>query len=117
MKTTLLTIVLIIGIATNAQEPFKMHTITSKGRNSVGGYGTITNEVTAIAGKYRYNLGGYGGVLLNHRLLFGGLGKVVFTDNINTPSTFVYFGPYTEYLIHPENLVHFSIGAMGGMGV
>ena len=104
----------------SAQERFELKTISQKGTKSVGSYGSVTNEVTSIADKAHYSLGGYGGVLLNHKLLLGGLGKVVFTERSNhrfNQSTFVYFGPYTEYLIKPENVVHFSVGLMGGLGV
>jgi len=120
MRTFLFSIVLFCATTISAQDKFELKTISQKGHKSIGGYGTVTNEVTSIANKSYYSLGGYGGVLLNHKVLLGGLGKVVFTGNTNTQynqSTFVYFGPYTEYLINPENVVHFSIGVMGGMGI
>lgn len=74
-------------------------------------------EVTTVADHGQYSLGGYGGVLLNHRLLLGGLGKMVFFRPNNQPRTFVYFGLYTEYHFNPARLVHLSVGVMGGMGV
>lgn len=120
MRTFILAISFLFTMSISAQERFELKTISQKGTKSIGGYGTVTNEVTSIADKAHYSLGGYGGVLLNHKLLFGGLGKVVFTGRSNNQfnqSTFVYFGPFTEYLINPENVVHFSVGLMGGMGV
>ncbi|HUC79345.1 MAG TPA: hypothetical protein VMR70_00460 [Flavisolibacter sp.] len=108
---------LLFSITTYAQDDFQLKTITGKGKTSVGGYGTVVNEVTTVTGKGNYSLGGYGGVLLNHRLLLGGQGKVIFFRWDNQPRTFVYFGPYTEYHFRPAQLFHASLGIMGGMGV
>jgi hypothetical protein len=120
MKTFFLFTGIFFATFLSAQDKFELKTISQKGHKSIGGYGTVTNEVTEIANKSYYSLGAYGGVLLNHKVLLGGLGKVVFTGRTNTQynqSTFVYFGPYTEYLINPESVFHFSIGVMGGMGI
>ena len=120
MKTYFLLLAFFISTALLAQDKFELRTISKTGHKSVGGYGTITNEITTIADKSYYNLGAYGGVLLNHKVLLGGLGKVVFMGNSNNQfneSTFVYFGPYTEYLINPASVIHFSVDIMGGMGI
>src|SRR5687767_2316467 len=110
MKVIFLSISLLLYTISSAQEKFELKTISQKGHKSIGGYGTATSEVTSIAEKSYFSLGGYGGVLLNHKVLLGALGKVIFTGratNQYTQSTFVYFGPYTEYLIKPEHIVHF----------
>ena len=40
-------------------------------KTAVGGYGAGIAEITRVNGKVGLNLGAYGGVLINHRLLIG----------------------------------------------
>ncbi|HEY0039744.1 MAG TPA: hypothetical protein VGB71_03725 [Flavisolibacter sp.] len=117
MRTVLISLCLLSANMLWSQENFKLKTIAKTGPGSLGAYGTVTNEVTSFVGKGNYSLGGYGGVLLNHHLLLGAQGKVIFFRYANQPRTFVYFGPYTEYHFSPAQLIHLSLGAMGGMGV
>lgn len=66
------------------------------------------------------NIGGYGGVLINHKLLLGIAGNNIFfkqkVNGNNEKFQFNYYGLYSEYRFKPENNVSLSIGLTGALG-
>ncbi len=91
-----------------------------KRQPSVAGYGAAVAELTSIDKKAALNLGGYGGVLINHRFLLGASGNnILFSKTINGSKTdfqFNYYGLITEYKFFPGSFVHFSAGLTSALG-
>lgn len=89
-------------------------------KTAVGGYGAGIAEITRVNGKVGLNLGAYGGVLINHRLLIGAAGNNVFfkqtINNRKESFQFNYYGLYAEYRLMPEKKVGVSVAATGAMG-
>jgi hypothetical protein len=111
MKRTILMFMLSgISIITMAQN--KQTTVT--------GYGMGTAGISNISGKTSLSIGGYGGVLLNHKWFIGAGGQNIgYNKTINGSKqhfSFNYYGIVTEYRIQPQRPVHLSLGLMGGMG-
>jgi hypothetical protein len=109
-KSFLLLMITAITIGTKAQ--------TSK--TSIGGHGAGITEITWVNGKPAMNVGAYGGVLINHKLLIGGAGNnIFFKHTVNGKKEnlqFNYYGLYTEYRLMPEKPVNVSVGVTGAMG-
>ncbi|MCF1715288.1 outer membrane beta-barrel protein [Flavihumibacter sp. RY-1] len=89
-------------------------------QRSIRAYGAGIAELTTINGKPSLNLGGYGGVLINHKFLIGAAGNnAFFRHKVNGKEEkmqFNYYGLYSEYRFMPEKPVHFSVGLTGAMG-
>ncbi len=87
---------------------------------AVGGYGAGTAELTFINGKAALNIGAYGGVLLNHKLLIGAGGSnIFFSKKINGQKEdfqFNYYGVYSEYRFMPERKLNVTVSVLGAMG-
>jgi hypothetical protein len=86
----------------------------------VGGYGAGIAEITQVNGKSALNIGAYGGVLINHRLLIGAAGNNVFfkqtVNNRKENFQFNYYGLYTEYRLMPKKNIGVSVAVTGAMG-
>ncbi len=86
---------------------------------TVGGYGAGTAELTFIDGNPALNIGGYGGVLLNHKWLIGISGNnILFKQDKNEGKEkfqFNYYGLYSEYRFMPERNVNVSLGVTGAL--
>jgi hypothetical protein len=89
-------------------------------KTAVNGYGCGLVELTYINGKPALNIGGYGGVLLNHRFLIGASGaNVLFRHKVNGSNqsmSFNYYGLYTEYRMPSTQWYQFSVGLTSAMG-
>lgn len=89
-------------------------------RNHVTGYGAGIAEIAWVNGTAGLNLGGYGGVLINHKLLIGASGhNLFFKQTVNGKKEnfqLNYYGLYSEYRFKPSNTVHLSIGLTGALG-
>ena len=111
-RTILLLFVTAMTVGANAQQT------GSKG--NIRGYGAGFTELTWVNGKTGMNIGAYGGVLINHKLLIGVSGSnVFFKQTVNGKKENMqlnYYGLYSEYRIQPEQPVHISIGLTGAMG-
>lgn len=90
------------------------------GKQHVTGYGAGFTELTWVDGKPAISLGGYGGVLINHKFMIGLAGNnVCFKQTVNGKKEsfqFNYYGLYSEYRFKPENPVHLSLGLTGALG-
>lgn len=108
-KTFYLLIVTLLSLSAQAQQKTK-----------VSGYGAATAEINNIDGRGNLSVGGYGGVLLNHRWLIGAAGSNTFLNKtINGSKTsFQYntYGLYSEYHVNPKSPVHLVAGLMVGAG-
>lgn len=91
-----------------------------KTKNQVGGYGAGVAEITWVDGQTALNLGGYGGVLLNHKFMIGAAGNnIFFKHSVNGKKEnfqLNYYGLYSEYRFKPADRVHMSVGLIGAMG-
>lgn len=89
-------------------------------KTKLGAYGAGISEITWVNGKPALNLGAYGGVLLNHKLLLGVAGNNVFfkqtVNNRKENFQFNYYGLYSEYRFMPERIVGVSVALTGAMG-
>lgn len=84
------------------------------------GYGAGIAEITWVNGQAALNLGGYGGVLVNHKFMFGASGNnIFFKQTVNGKKESFqlnYYGLYSEYRFKPANPVHMSVGLIGALG-
>lgn len=89
-------------------------------KQHVTGHGAGIAELTWVNGQAALNIGGYGGVLVNHKFMIGLAGNnVFFKQTVNGKKDSYqlnYYGLYSEYRFNPENLVHISIGLTGALG-
>lgn len=89
-------------------------------KTKVGGYGAAISEITWVDGIVALNLGAYGGVLVNHKLLIGLAGNNIFfkktVNNKKESFQFNYYGLYSEYRFMPERKVGISVGLTGALG-
>jgi hypothetical protein len=111
-KTILLLLVAAMTMGANAQQ--------TNSKSKITGYGAAFTELTWVNGNTAMNIGAYGGVLINHKLLIGASGNnVFFKQTVNGKKENMqlnYYGLYTEYRIQPQQPVHFSIGLTGALG-
>lgn len=111
-KTILLLLVAAMTMGANAQQ--------TKSKRHISGYGAGFTELAWVNGKTAMNIGAYGGVLINHKLLIGLSGNnLFFNQKVNGKKEKMqlnYYGLYTEYRIQPAQPVHLSIGLTGALG-
>jgi hypothetical protein len=96
-----------------------------------GGFGALNLKITSVKKQTGVFVGGYGGWLINHRLLIG-VGGYGLVNNVPADKsvvsiynfvrepllTFGYGGAVLEYYIEPNSVVHSSVSALiGGGGV
>lgn len=97
-----------------------MSTKAQKNNLKIGGYGAAISEITWVNDKAAINLGAYGGVLINHKLLIGIAGNnILFNQTVNEKKEkfqFNYYGLYSEYRFTPLKEVNLSVGLTGAMG-
>ncbi len=91
-----------------------------KNKTKVDAYGAAISELTWVDDKASLNLGAYGGVLLNHKLLIGISGNnIFFRQTVNEKKEkfqFNYYGLYSEYRFNPDSEVGLSVGLTGALG-
>ncbi len=89
-------------------------------KTTFGGHGAGIAEMTWVNGQPALNLGAYGGLLVNHKLLIGAAGNnIVFKKSVNGKKEnfrFNYYGLYTEYRLMPQKPITASVGLTGAMG-
>lgn len=121
--------VILSGISAAAQKTGEIQTIfkNSNGKQSVTGYGAITNKLTTLRGKFTNISGVYGGVYLNHKFLLG-IEVAAVTSNLRVPVeyrvdpdrrlSYEYgqVGLRTEYVINSGRPIHFVATLFGGAG-
>ncbi|MFA6235170.1 MAG: hypothetical protein WC824_13430 [Bacteroidota bacterium] len=95
-----------------------------------GGFGGLVTKLTPIRGEMAVMSGGYGGWLIDHRLMLGGGGYGVVTSvrasteaeqaySVNNENLYVEFGYggfVAEYILIPSKLVHVNVQALVGGG-
>lgn len=109
-QTILLVAILATGSICMAQQKTK----------PIGGYGAGTAEITWLDGKPVLAIGGYGGVLINHKLLLGAAGSnLLFKEKVNgikEKFQFNYYGLFAEYKLYPTQHVHLSAAVTTAIG-
>lgn len=95
-----------------------------------GGFGGVVTKMTAIQGEMGLMVGGYGGWLIDHRLMIGGGGYGLASSirargeaeeayAMNGERLYVEFGyggVMLEYILAPHRLVHVNVQALVGAG-
>jgi hypothetical protein len=96
-------------------------------KTKIGAYGAPATKFTSIDGNFGLLTGGYGGVLLNNKIMLGA-GAWSLTNNIALPGVNAagnkeylnlwYTGFVGEYIHNTDKLIHWTAGTMiGGGGV
>ena len=129
MRTRLLMIALLafatFGFSQEVNTLFSNNGSTTK---SLGGYGGPLIEVADINSDWGIFIGGKGGVIVNRKFAFGGVGKGLvnamdfsgddLNENDDAPLSLTYGvgGVFVEYISNLESPIHFSIPIhlMGG---
>jgi hypothetical protein len=95
-----------------------------------GGFGGVAQKLTVIRGEPGFMMGGYGGWLIDQRLMIGGGGYGLVSNvrasnaaeaaysPVNEPLyvEFSYGGLMLEYIFSPHKLVHVNVQALIGGG-
>jgi len=96
---------------------------------SAGGYGGVSLRTSSIAGDFALLFGGYGGVFINKKWLFGGAGYGMITQLGVPESASVrpgqnlhydmgYGGALIEYLLRSDQMLHLTAHMLiGGGGI
>jgi len=114
-----------------AQQAWAQHSTTEtlfsakKGKTTIGAYGVPAAKLTPIDGKFAVLTGGYGGVLLNKKIMLGA-GAYSLVNNVKMPTlntagyqdyvNLWYTGFVGEYIHNSDKLVHWTAGALIGGG-
>ena len=124
-------ITLALLVLVTAQQAWAQHATESlfgsKGRTRIGAYGAPAVRFTSIDNKLGVITGGYGGVLLNNKIMLGA-GGYSLVNKIAAPRPNVpdddldlglwYTGFVGEYIFKSSKLIHWSAGTLiGGGGV
>jgi hypothetical protein len=84
------------------------------------GYGGGVAELTFVNGSPALNIGGYGGVLINRRVLVGLSGNnILFKNTVNGVKhnmSFNYYGIYSEYRFPTKSILQVSSGITAALG-
>jgi len=123
---------LALSLATITALPLTAHAqrdetlLGRRGDASVGGFGGPVVKFSRLAGADAMISGGRGGVILNRRLVIGGGGYAVASENIRTDFRFedgsrpalqlAYGGLEFEYITRPRDLVHATVSMLLGGG-
>ena len=124
MKTLSLSIILLIFFSCQlfAQE----ETLVGNGEITNGGFGGPVVKYTQVNGEPAVLVGGRGGWIINHTFVIGGGGYGLVNDinannivfGVKPYINFGYGGLELEYIIHSDELTHFSVYSLiGGGGV
>ncbi|PSL32160.1 hypothetical protein [Chitinophaga ginsengisoli] len=115
-----------------AQQAWAQHATTetlfsskSGKKTTIGAYGAPAAKFTPIDGKFGLLTGGYGGVLLNGKIMLGA-GAYSLVNNVDMPAVNAnaqkeylnlwYTGFVAEYIHNSDKLVHWTAGALIGGG-
>ena len=128
MKKALLALLVLISVRQAWGQTAQTETLFSKGNSTtkIGAYGVPAANLTSINGKFGVLTGGYGGVLLNRKLMLGA-GAYSLANNIEAPYAptytghkqylnFWYTGLAAEYIHNTDKLIHWTAGALIGGG-
>lgn len=124
---SVLALILITGAPLTAQQ---QHETLFDSPIEHGGYGVLVQKLTSIRGEAGLMMGGYGGWLIDHRLMIGAGGYGLVTNvrasaeseaaysPFNEPLyvEFGYGGLMLEYIVAPTKLVHINLQALIGAG-
>ncbi len=120
-KSTIIIVLLFLTISSYAQEMRTLFKESKSRTNTYGGYGGPLINSTQMNGEWGLMLGGRGGVLINHKIAFGGVGMGLVSDNVFVENDsevnaaesldlgFGAGGIFVEYIFKPDSPVHFSI--------
>lgn len=99
---------------------FTMAAAAQQKEKSIVPYGAGIAELTWVNGRAALNLGGYGGILINQKLMLGITGNNIFfkhtVNNRKESFQFNYYGIMSEYRFKPEKRVGLSVGLTGAFG-
>jgi len=115
-----------------AQQAWAQHATTetlfsskSGKKTTIGAYGTAAAKFTPIDGKFGLLTGGYGGVLLNGKVMLGA-GAYSLVNNVDMPTVNTngqkeylnlwYTGLVFEYIHNSDKLIHWTAGTLIGGG-
>ena len=122
MKTLSLSIILLIFFSCQlfAQE----ETLVGNGEITNGGFGGPVVKYTQINGEPAVLVGGRGGWIINHTFVIGGGGYGLVNDinannivfGVKPYINFGYGGFEMEYIVHSDQLTHFSVYSLVGGG-
>jgi hypothetical protein len=127
MKTMIIACAILLGAQFAKAQQIETLSFKSKnggGSTKVGAYGTALGKLSYIDGKLAVFTGGYGGVLLNKKILLGA-GAYSLANNIYVPGyndnrkyNLWYTGGVFEYVHNSDKLFHWSAGTLiGGGGI
>lgn len=127
MKKILSALLVLVAPQVWAQQ-VTTETLFSGGSNkktTVGAYGVPAAKFTPIDGKFGLLTGGYGGVLLNNKIMLGA-GAYSLVNNVDLPTLNVdgrkeylnywYTGLAFEYIHNSHKLLHWTAGTLIGGG-
>lgn len=124
---TIITIALFFTSTSIFAQDGSVRTVFKRGVMSSGGYGAVTNQFTAIRGKFANISGIYGGWFINHRFMIGAA-LASTTSNVHVPQQYSadplrslsyeygQFGLMTEYVIASDKPVHLVFNLFSGAG-
>lgn len=129
MKKALLALLVLLAVQQAWAQTAQTETLFSKKSVSskIGAYGVPAANLTSIGNNFAVMTGGYGGVLLNRKWMFGA-GAYSLANNITStyaPSAttgykqylnFWYTGLAVEYTHNTDKLIHWTAGALVGGG-
>lgn len=132
MKTIILIIGIIIGIASLASAQENLNAIDKKDQmqtlfgfdSKITGYGSLDSKFTRLNGKDAVLIGGHGGVIFNSYFYFG-LGAYGLVTTSQFSGTYPeqqldmhmgYTGLMLGFNIMPKKVVHFSVPLFVGVG-
>ncbi len=122
MKTVLIVAMLGLASAAAAESP----ELLVAGEVEHGGFGGPDLRISSVLGEGATFVGGRGGWIIDHRFIVGGAGYGL-ASRIAAPAaaqpaigsydlSFGYGGPFIEYIIAPERLVHLSLLSLFAAG-
>ncbi|SFW15133.1 hypothetical protein [Chitinophaga sancti] len=129
MKKALLALLVLISVQQAWAQTAQTETLFSKksGSTKFGAYGVPAANLTSIGGNFAVMTGGYGGIFINKKWMFGA-GAYSLVNNITStyaPSAtpglkqylnFWYTGLAVEYTHNTDQLIHWTAGALVGGG-
>ncbi|OMP78229.1 MULTISPECIES: hypothetical protein [unclassified Chitinophaga] len=129
MKKALLALLVLLSVQQAWAQTAQTETLFSKKSTNtkIGAYGVPAANLTSIGGNFAVMTGGYGGVLINKKWMFGA-GAYSLANNITStyaPSAttgykqylnFWYTGLAVEYTHNTDKLIHWTAGALVGGG-
>ncbi|MDX9758239.1 MAG: hypothetical protein RBU27_03680 [Bacteroidota bacterium] len=130
MKRVLSFLALSLALLTATASAQEQHETLFSSPVEHGGFGGVVTKMTSIRGEMGLMVGGYGGWLIDHRLMLG-MGGYGLASSIRARSEaeqtyapngerlyveFGYGGLMLEYILAPHRLVHVNVQALVGAG-